>query len=121
MATARGVQTGKTRRSGDCPMTYPPSGPQWQKLSEDVWKTDLGAEWPEVVILQMSQDDFKDFHSSTAAAMDYIDKRGYLKQKLIEIVFGEVVPQKNDGGVWTIIVVHTLKSTAVVIAWQNPK
>jgi hypothetical protein len=101
-------------------MTHPPSGPQWQKLSEDVWKTDLGADWPEVVILQMSQDDFKDFHSSTAAAMGYIDKRGYLKRKLIQIVFGEVVT-RDDGGVWTIIITHTVRSTAVVVAWQNPK
>jgi hypothetical protein len=101
-------------------MTHLPSSPQWQKLSEDVWKTDLGVDRPEVVILEMPDDDFKKFHSSTATAKDYLDKRRYLKRELIAVVFGEVVPQ-NDGGVWTIIVAHTVKSTAVIVAWQNPK
>ncbi|HXW56227.1 MAG TPA: hypothetical protein VEJ67_10790 [Candidatus Cybelea sp.] len=102
-------------------MTHLPSPPQWQKLSEVVWKTDLGADRPEVVILQMPDDDFRRFHTSTAAAKNYLDKCRYLKRELIAVIFGEVVPQPGDGGVWTIVVTHTVKSTAVVVAWQNPK
>jgi hypothetical protein len=89
-------------------------------LSEDVWKTDLGADWPEVVILQMPPDEFKKIHSSTATAKDYIDKHRYLKRTLIAVVFGEVVPRNDDGDDWTVIMTHTAKSTAVIVAWQNP-
>ena len=95
--------------------------PAWQTLlPERAWKTDLGGDQPEVLILKMSNDEFEKFHASKEAAKAYIDKTGFLKRKLIKVVFCDIVRRK-DGNEWYVIVPHTTHSTAVVVAWQIPK
>jgi hypothetical protein len=95
------------------------AAPSWQTMSERAWKTDLGGEKPEVLILKMSNEEFEKFHASKKAAMDYIDDHHFLKKKLIKVVFCDIVPHK-DGEEWYVIVPHTTHSTAVVVAWQIP-
>ncbi|MGH9727475.1 MAG: hypothetical protein ACRD4V_02650 [Candidatus Acidiferrales bacterium] len=92
--------------------------PRWKMLSPAVWKTDLGDDLPEVVILMLSDEEFKKFHASTKAAKRYIDKRGFLKRKLIKVVFVNRVPNGN-GGDWIVIIGHTVWSTAGVLAYQT--
>jgi len=94
--------------------------PSWQTLSEGAWKTDLGGEQPEVLILKMSNEEFQKFHASKKAARDYIDDHHFLKRKLVKVVFCDIVPDK-DGDGWWVIIPHTTHSTAVVVAWQIPK
>jgi len=92
--------------------------PHWRKLRKGVWKTDLGGDRPEVVILTMSNDEFREFRASSKAAKTYIDRRSLLKRKLIKVVFASVVPNKK-GGSWFVIVTHTLWSTGGIVAWQT--
>jgi len=94
--------------------------PSWQTLSEGAWKTDLGGEQPEVLILKMSNEEFQKFHASKKAARDYIDDHHFLKRKLVKVVFCDIVPDK-DGDRWWVIIPHTTHSTAVVVAWQIPR
>ena len=96
------------------------SGPSWQTLSEHQWKTDLGGELPEVLILKMSNDEFEKFHASKKAAKAYIDGTHFLKRKLINVVFCDIVKHKGDEE-WFVIVIHTTHSTATVVAWQIPE
>ncbi len=93
--------------------------PSWQTLSEGAWKTDLGVDQPEVVILRLSNEEFGKFHASKKAAKDYIDDHHFLKRKLIKVVFCDVQPAK-DGHGWIVIVTHTAHSTAAIVAWQIP-
>lgn len=89
----------------------------WKQLTPRRWKTDLGGKFPEIVILVMTNTEFKQFHSSTNAAMKFLDKSGLLKRKLIALVFVDVVD--NPGGKdWIVIVSHTTHSTAGVLAWH---
>lgn len=97
-----------------------PAGPSWQTLSDHQWKTDLGGEQPEVLILRMSNDEFEKFHASKKAAKAYIDATGFLKRKLINVVFCDIVKHKGDEE-WFVILTHTTHSTATVVAWQIPK
>jgi hypothetical protein len=92
----------------------------WQTLSERAWKTDLGGEQPEVLILKMSNEEFEKFHASKKAAKDYIDGLHFLKKKLIKVVFCDIVPHKG-GEEWYVVLTHTTHSTAVVVGWQIPK
>ena len=94
--------------------------PSWQMLSESAWKTDLGTDKPEVVVLRLSNEEFEKFHSSKKAAMDYIDGHHFLKKKLIEVLFCDVVPAK-DGHDWFVIFTHTTRSRAAIVAWQIPR
>jgi hypothetical protein len=98
---------------------FPP--PQWQTLSANVHKTDLGDNLPEVVIFTLSNEAFRKFSKSRKAAMQFIDRLGILKAKLINLIFGDITPDVvRPGGVWIVITSHTTKSTAVVIGWQLP-
>ena len=92
--------------------------PRWRKLSARAWKTDLGGDLPEVVILVLSDEEFRKFHASTKAAKSYIDKRHLLKRKLIKVVFANESPS-GDGGEWFVIISHTIQSTAAVVAFQG--
>ncbi len=94
--------------------------PSWQTLSEGVWKTDLGADRPEVVILKMSNEEFEKFHASKKAARAYIDDHHFLKRKLLKVVFIDVVYAKNGQG-WWVCVPHSTHSTAGILAWQIPQ
>lgn len=94
-----------------------PSKLAWKALAKGRWKTDLGGDLPEVVILHLANSEFQKFHGSVKAAMSYLDRRGYFKRKLIKLVFADVVPCPG-GGPWFVVVTHTMHSTAVVVAWQ---
>lgn len=61
--------------------------PPWQTLSRDAWKTDLGDDLPGVLVLELSNEDYKEFQTSEAAAMKYLDDRKYMKRELIKVVF----------------------------------
>lgn len=91
--------------------------PHWRKLSASAWKTDLGGDRPEVVVLALSNDEFRKFHASTSAAKSFIDKRRFFKRKLIKVVFVNHAPN-DDGTSWLLIISHSLQSTAAVVAWQ---
>jgi len=92
----------------------------WKTLSPHAWKTDLGGELPEVLILRMSNKEFEKFHASEEAAKKFIDSLHFLKRKLINVVFCDVVPHKG-GEEWYVVISHTTHSTAAVIAWQVPE
>ncbi|HKV27419.1 MAG TPA: hypothetical protein VJN90_03990 [Candidatus Acidoferrales bacterium] len=81
------------------------------------WKTDLGGDRPEVVVLALSNEQFKKFHASTAAAKKFIDNGHFFKRKLIRVVFVNHAPNDN-GTSWLLIISHSLQSTAAVVAWQ---
>lgn len=91
---------------------------KWRKLAKNVWKTDLGRDLPEAVVLRMSDEEFSEFHSSTRVAKSYLDRHKYLKRKLIKLVFTSV-KRNGKGCEWTLIVIHTLQSTGFVTAWQD--
>ncbi|MFI5073277.1 MAG: hypothetical protein WBE21_00235 [Candidatus Acidiferrales bacterium] len=108
---------GKRPKRGLKPMRAKFSTPRWKMLSRRVWKTDLGGDLPEVVILVLSNEEFRKFHASTAAAKRYIDDHHFLKRKLIKVVF--VNRSSNDNGtLWLVVISHTIESTAAVIAYQ---
>lgn len=92
--------------------------PRWRKRAKGVWKTDLGGRRPEVLILVLSNEEFRKFHASTKAAMLYIDRRHFLKRKLIKVVFANHAPN-GKGGDWIVIIGHTDYSTAAVLAYQT--
>jgi len=92
--------------------------PRWRKRAKGVWKTDLGGRRPEVVILVLSNEEFREFHASTKAAMRYIDRRHFLKRKLIKVVFANHVAS-GSGGDWITIISHTDYSTAAVVSYQS--
>ncbi len=94
--------------------------PQWLMMAKNAYKTDLGDILPEVVLLLMSPEAFKKFSKSKRAAMDYIDGLRILKQKLIDLIFADIWPDKEGGGEWILIISHTTHSTATVVAWQTP-
>ncbi|HEV2223151.1 MAG TPA: hypothetical protein VGR84_09125 [Candidatus Acidoferrales bacterium] len=91
--------------------------PRWKMLSRRLWKTDLGGDLPEVVILILSNEEFRKFHASTAAAKRYIDDHHFLKRKLIKVVFVNRSPN-DDGTQWLVVISHTIESTAAVLAYQ---
>lgn len=91
--------------------------PRWRKRAKGVWKTDLGGKLPEVVILVLSNKEFRKFHASTAAAKRYIDRHHFLKKELKKVVFANQMPN-DDGGDWIIIIGHTDYSTGAVLAYQ---
>jgi hypothetical protein len=89
----------------------------WKTLTKRAWKTDMGGELPEVLILKMSNAEFDIFRASEKAAKKILDDLHFLKKKLINVVFCDIVPHKGDEE-WILIVTHTTHSTAAVIAWQ---
>jgi hypothetical protein len=93
--------------------------PSWQRLPEDVWKTDLGADRPEVVIFKLSNEEFAKFHRSKKAAKDYIDSHQFLNRKVNKVVYVDVVPAA-DGHGWLLVIIHSPHSTVGVLALQIP-
>ena len=93
----------------------------WKALSERAWKTDMGGELPEVLILEMSNAEFKKFSASEEAAKKILDKLLFLKKKLINVVFCDIVNQVDPkcSEEWIVVVTHSTHSTAAVIAWQT--
>lgn len=99
------------------PRFVPPS--KWRKLAKNAWKTDLGRDLPEILVLRMSDKEFRKFRSSVRFAQTFIDKHKYLKRKLIKFVFTSVVGERGSKNKWSLILVHTPMSTGRVIAWQD--
>jgi len=93
---------------------------KWEMSKAGVPKTDLGPGLPEVAILKVSNDLFEKIHASPDAAMDYLEGQHIFKRKLIKVVFCEVTPSKGGDG-WILIIPHTPRSTASIVAWQIPK
>ena len=93
---------------------------QWQLLQPNVTKTDLGGQLPEVAILTLSNEQFRKIYASKDAAKDYLDSQHIFKRKLVDVVFCDVTAS-DDGGLWVIIIPHTLHSTASIVAWQIPQ
>lgn len=100
------------------PRFVPPS--KWRKLAKNAWNTDLGNDLPEILVLRMSDQEFRKFHSSARFAQTYIDKHKYLKRKLIKFVFTSIVGERGSKEAWSLILIHTPQSTARLIAWQDP-
>jgi hypothetical protein len=93
---------------------------KWEMTKGGVPKTDLGPGLPEVAILKVSNDLFEKIHASKDAAMDYLEGQHIFKRKLIKVVFCEVT-SSDDGDGWFLIIPHTPRSTASIVAWQIPK
>ena len=91
--------------------------PRWRKRAKGVWKTDLGGKLPEVVILVLSDKEFRKFHASTEVAKRYIDRRHFLKKELEKVVFVNQAPN-DSGSDWIIIIDHTDYSTAGILSYQ---
>jgi len=91
--------------------------PEWQKISDGVWKTDLGPGLPEVLFLKMTNANYHKYFANKKSAMKYLDDQKFFKAKLINLKFADVVPAHNEED-WYVFVPHTLHSTAVVVAWQ---
>jgi hypothetical protein len=94
--------------------------PFWELISERVYKTDLGDDKPEVVITLMSDPAFKKFRKTKTGAKAYLDGLKILKQKLNAVEFTDTIPCGNSRGgtEWLVIITHTTKSTAYIVAWQ---
>lgn len=92
---------------------------QWKAVRPDVAKTDLGDGLPEVAVLTVSNEQFKEIRASKGAAMKFFDN-GIFKRKLIKVHFCSA-KKNQDGEGWILIVPHTPQSTAFIIAWQIPK
>jgi len=90
---------------------------KWEFVKEGVVKTDLGGELPEVLVMTMSNEEFKKIHGKKKAAMHYLDAQNIFKRKLVNLVFSEVT--KHAKGIfWVVIAAHSGKSTASLVAWQ---
>jgi hypothetical protein len=92
--------------------------PSWKTKGPGKWKTDLGGDQPEVIILELTNEDFQKNFSNEVAAKQYIDNLHILKRPLIKVVFADIVPAK-DGNGWIVIGPHTAHSTLAIIAWQT--
>lgn len=93
--------------------------PSWKRVAAGKWKTNLGRDFPEVIILELSNEEFQKHFSSTRAAKKYIDGLHILNRRLIRVVFVDVVKAKSNGNGWIVIGPHTAHSTIAIIAWQT--
>lgn len=91
--------------------------PSWHELSEHAWKTDLGPDKPELLLLRVSKEEFEKLHANEKAAREYLDR--FLKKPLNNLSFSHVQAAQANGGEWYLIVVHTPSSTGRVVAWQT--
>lgn len=97
-------------------MTHTEPDPRWKTLGPGRWKTELGPDYPEIVILYLSNDDYKKF---SANPKQYIDDLHILAKKINKVVAGEIVPGKG-GAPWFVHIVHTPNSTVTFVSWQEP-
>ncbi len=93
---------------------------KWRKVAKNAWKTDLGAGLPEVVIVEMSNSEYKKFRSSERAAKRYINNRKYLRKPTREVVFTKGASSLGtDGDLgWIVIIAHTPDSMVLIAASQ---
>jgi hypothetical protein len=93
---------------------------KWRKLAKNAWKTDLGADLPEVVVVEMSDEEYKKFRSSEAAAKKYINDHKYLKKPTRRAVFTKGAPVRGkSGGTWIALIAHTPDSMVLIVASQK--
>ncbi|HEV2617606.1 MAG TPA: hypothetical protein VGU63_13455 [Candidatus Acidoferrales bacterium] len=111
-------RTPQTSRRNRKPARLKVARPHWRKLSASAWKTDLGGRRPEVVVLALSNEEYRKFHASTTAAKRFIDRAHFFKRKLIKVVFVNHASSDDDSS-WLLIISHSLQSTAAVVAWQT--
>ena len=98
-------------------MAQTPLSPRWESLAQGQWKTALGADYPEIAILHLSDGDYKKF---SANPKQFIDDRHILAAKINKVVAGEVLPGPA-GCSWHIIIIHTPNSTLTYVAWPDPR
>lgn len=101
------------------PRFMPPS--KWRKLAKNVWKTDLGAGLPEIVVVEMSNEEYRKFRSSKNTAMKYINDHKFLKKPTREVVFTKGAPLRGKGGDfgWIVLIGHTPDSMVLIAASQQ--
>ncbi|HEX5422707.1 MAG TPA: hypothetical protein VFW94_04105 [Candidatus Acidoferrales bacterium] len=94
----------------------PPS--KWRKLAKNAWKTDLGIGLLEIVIVEMSNEEYEKFRSSTRAAKKYINDHKFLKKPTRGVVFTKGAPSPTRGGEmgWIAVLAHTVDSMVYTIA-----
>jgi len=90
--------------------------PEWKSVSPGVWKTDLGEGQPEIAILRLSDDDYKELVKNPKS---FLDSRHVFRHKLnkAEAVGDDPPP---TGGGWIVIATHTPNSTSSYVAWPAP-
>jgi hypothetical protein len=94
---------------------------KWRKLAKNVWKTDLGADLPEILVILMSDEEYKKFRSSEKAAMKFLNDHRYLKKPTVGVVFTKEAPKRGEaGGAWIAIIEHSRDSMVSVVASQQP-
>lgn len=98
------------------PRFVPPS--KWRKIAKNAWKTDLGAGLPEIVVVEMSNEEYRKFRSSGRAAKKYINDRKFLKKPTRGVVFTKGAPLPGKGGdfEWLALLIHTVDSMAYAAA-----
>src|SRR5271155_114474 len=98
-------------------MAQSQNDPRWEAVEKDQWRTRLGADYPEIAILQLSDDEYKKF---SANPKQYVDDRHILAAKINKVVAGEILPGRG-GLSWHVIIIHTPNSTMTYVAWPGPK
>lgn len=97
-------------------MTQAEPDPRWKAAGPGRWKTALGPDYPEIVLLYLSNDDYKKF---SANPKTYVDDLHILAKKINKVVAGEIVPGKGAAP-WCVHIIHTPNSTVTYVAWQEP-
>jgi hypothetical protein len=91
----------------------------WRRIAAGKWKTDLGGDFPEVIILELTNEEFQKNFRSKKAAKRFIDSLHILKRPLVRVVFADIVKARKNGNGWIVIGPHTSHSTIAIIAWQT--
>lgn len=101
------------------PRFVPPS--KWRKLAKNAWKTDLGTGLLELVVVEMSNEEYRKFRSSPRAAKKFINDHKYLKKPAREVVFTKGAPSRGTGGDmgWIALIAHTPDSMVLVASSQK--
>ena len=99
-------------------MKKAPDPPTWKNLAPNIWKTDLGDDLPEIIVLRVSHDEFTKMTESHDAAMAYFDEPGYLKRKLVNCEILRLLGEKGSTEDWLICGFHKTESWLQMTAWQ---
>lgn len=101
------------------PRFVPPS--KWRKIAKNAWKTDLGVDLLEIVIVEMSDEEYRKFRSSESAAKKFINRHKYLKKPTRGVVFTKGAPRRGkDAETWVVAITHTRDSMVYTVASQQP-
>jgi hypothetical protein len=86
------------------------------KQTKNGWITKLGAGRPEIVVLQLTDDEYKQMLKRPKA---YFEKLRIFSKKPNKVKFC-VTYSGSKGCVWNIVITHTPNSTLAVTSWQPP-